>query len=236
MGGHCLTIAGGKGGCGKTTTVVNTAYALSALEYDVVMVDADLAMPNLHTILGSSHEPTIHDVLADTASLEDAVDTSGEVAAVYGDPLLDRYTDADPSGLSMVCKRLRTAFDIVVLDTGSGVTHETMVPCGLADHVVLVTTSKEHGVADTTRTKEMAEHVDSRIPGVVVTRADEDTGQEIADKLETTLLASIPDNSEIVGDEPVVTRSPESDVAEAYGRTADQLSDLVAADDESAAS
>ena len=233
MGGHCLTIAGGKGGCGKTTTVVNTAYALSALEYDVVMVDADLAMPNLHTILGSSHEPTIHDVLADTASLEDAVDTSGEVAAVYGDPLLDRYTDADPSGLSMVCKRLRTAFDIVVLDTGSCVTHETMVPCGLADHVVLVTTSKEHGVADTTRTKEMAEHVDSRIPGVVVTRADDETGREVAAKLETELLAAIPDEPEIVGDEPVVRKAPDSSVAAAYTRVADRLDEHITAEGDS---
>jgi len=228
MGGHCITIAGGKGGCGKTTTAVNTAYALSQREYDVVLVDADLAMPNLHTILGTSHEPTIHDVLADQEPLEAAVDTSDEVAAVYGDPSLDRYTDADPAELRTVCNRLRTAFDVIVLDTGSGVTHETMVPCGLADDVVLVTTAKEHGVADTTRTKEMAEHVDSRIPGVVVTRADEETGLEIADRLETELLASIPDDPTVVGTEPVVTRAPDSTVAQAYGRVADHLAELVA--------
>jgi septum site-determining protein MinD len=193
------------------------------------MVDTDLAMPNLHTVLGTSHEPTIHDVLADTEPLEAAVDTSDEVAAVYGDPSLDRYTDADPSELGTICKRLRTAFDVLVLDTGAGVTHETMVPCGVADHVILVTLSKEHSVADTTRTKEMAEHVDSRIPGVVVTRTDDETGNEIADQLGTDLLASIPDDPEIVGDEPVITRSPDSEVANAYSRVADQLSELIPA-------
>ena len=232
MGGHCITIAGGKGGCGKTTTVINTAYALSALEYDVVMVDADLAMPNLHTILGSSHEPTIHDVLSGSEPLEAAVDTSGEVAAVYGDPSLDRYTEADPAELRTVAKRLQTAFDVIVLDTGSGVKHETMVPCGLADDVVLVTTPKDRGVADTTRTKEMAEHVDGRIPGVVVTRADDETGAEIAAKLEVDLLAAIPDEPEIVGTEPVITEAPDSAAAAAYGRVADRLSELVEADDE----
>ena len=232
MGGHCITIAGGKGGCGKTTTVINTAYALSELEYDVVRVDADLAMPNLHTILGSSHEPTIHDVLSGSEPLEAAVDTSGEVAAVYGDPSLDRYTEADPAELRTVAKRLQTAFDVIVLDTGSGVKHETMVPCGLADDVVLVTTPKDRGVADTTRTKEMAEHVDGRIPGVVVTRADDATGEEIAEKLEVDLLAAIPDEPDIVGTEPVITEAPDSAAAAAYSRVADRLSELVEADDE----
>jgi len=137
QGAHCITIAGGKGGCGKTTTAVNTAYALDDAGFDVVVVDTDLAMPNLHTVLGTSHEPTIHDVLADVEPLEAAIDTSDDVAAVYGDPSLDRYTDADPAELQTVCNRLRTAFDVVVLDTGAGVTHATMVPCGLADDVVL---------------------------------------------------------------------------------------------------
>jgi len=227
MGGHCITIAGGKGGCGKTTTVINTACALSALGYDVVMVDADLAMPNLHTVLGANHTPTIHDVLSDTEPLEAAVDTSGEVAAVYGDPSLDRYTEADPARLRTVAKRLQTAFDVIVLDTGSGIKHETMVPCGLADDVVLVTTPKARGVADTTRTKEMAEHVDGRIPGVVVTRADDETGEEIAKQLDVDLLASIPDEPEVVGTEPVVTESPDSAAAAAYGRAADRLAELV---------
>ena len=232
-GGHCITIAGGKGGCGKTTTVINTAYALAQLKYDVVMVDADLAMPNLHTILGTSHEPTIHDVLADTEPLEAAVDTSAEVAAVYGDPSLDRYTDADPANLNRVCNRLRTAFDVIVLDTGAGVTHETMVPCGLADDVVLVTTAKDRGVADTSRTKEMAEHVDGRVPGVVVTRADDATGEEVAATLETELLAAIPDEPEIVGDEPVITKAPESAVTAAYTRVADTLSEHISTEGDS---
>jgi len=232
MGGHCITIAGGKGGCGKTTTVINAAYALSELDYEVVMVDADLAMPNLHTILGSTHSPTIHDVLSGSEPLEAAVDTSGEVAAVYGDPSLDRYTEADPAELRTVSKRLRTAFDVIVLDTGSGVKHETMVPCGLADDVVLVTTPKDRGVADTNRTKEMAEHVDGRIPGVVVTHAEDETGEEIAEKLEVDLLAAIPDEPEIFGDEPVITKAPDSGGAKAYKRVAERLSELVEADDE----
>jgi len=220
---HCITIAGGKGGCGKTTTAVNTAYALEDAGFDVVVVDTDLAMPNLHTVLGTSHEPTIHDVLADVEPLEAAIDTSDDVAAMYGDSSLDRYTDADPAELRTVCSRLKTAFDVVVLDTGAGVTHATMVPCGLADDVVLVTTAKEHGVADTTRTKEMAEHVDSHIPGVVVTRADDETGRQIATRLETTLLAAVPDEPAVFGTEPVVREAPDSAGAAAYGRAADAL-------------
>jgi MinD-like ATPase involved in chromosome partitioning or flagellar assembly len=102
-----------------------------------------------------------------------------------------------------------------------------MVPCGLADDVVLVTTAKEHGVADTSRTKEMAEHVDSHVPGVVVTRADEATGREIAERLETPLLAAVPDEPEVFGTEPVVRHAPDSGGAGAYGRLAEALSSAI---------
>jgi len=61
MRGHCFAVASGKGGVGKTTTVVNTARELTARGYDVVVVDADLAMTNLGRMVGVDHEPTLHD-------------------------------------------------------------------------------------------------------------------------------------------------------------------------------
>ncbi|MFB6084050.1 MAG: MinD/ParA family protein [Halorientalis sp.] len=66
-------VAGGKGGVGKTTTAANLAATLRATGREVALVDADLAMSNLQGVVGIDHEPTIHDVLAGNADLEDAV-------------------------------------------------------------------------------------------------------------------------------------------------------------------
>ena len=220
MRGHCYAVASGKGGVGKTTTVVNAAHELSGMGNDVVVVDADLAMTNLGRVLRVDHEPTLHDVLAGQAELEAAIDTTGEIAVVPGSAAIDSFRDADPSGLGTVIKRLRTAFDVVVVDTGAGIDHETMVACGAADDVVLVTTADEMAVSDTEKSREVAEKVDSDVLGVVVTRSDEAAASRVAERLETELLGAVPDAPEVVGDEPVVDTAPESAVATAYTQTA----------------
>ena len=216
MRGHCYAVASGKGGVGKTTTVVNTAHELSTRGYDVVVVDGDLAMTNLGRVLGIDHDPTLHDVLADEAPLSAAVDTSGDVAVVPGSDTIDSFRAADPSGLGTVVKRLRTAFDVVFVDTGAGVDHETMVACGVADEVVLVTTPHEMAVADTEKTREMVETVDGEVLGTVVTRSDATAARRVADQLETDLLGAVPDAPETAGEEPVVDTAPGSAVAAAY--------------------
>jgi len=48
-------VGGGKGGTGKSFIAANLAIHLSRFEKDVVLIDADLGGPNLHTFLGMNH-------------------------------------------------------------------------------------------------------------------------------------------------------------------------------------
>ncbi|MFC6733023.1 MULTISPECIES: ParA family protein [unclassified Haladaptatus] len=52
-----LAVAGGKGSCGKTTTTLGLARALARHGHDVVAVDTDTAMPNLHAVADVDREP-----------------------------------------------------------------------------------------------------------------------------------------------------------------------------------
>ncbi|NHN64315.1 MinD/ParA family protein, partial [Haloarcula sp. JP-Z28] len=56
MAGYVCTIAGGKGGVGKTTTAVNLGAVLQEMDYDVAVVDADLGMANLGSMLSVEPE------------------------------------------------------------------------------------------------------------------------------------------------------------------------------------
>ena len=116
--GQVYAIAGGKGGVGKTTTTANLAAAFAAAGYDAIAVDADLAMANLGPMMGvdPGAGPTIHDVLAGEAALEDAIRTTDHgVDVVPGDRSLDGFAAADPAGLRGVVDALREGdYDVVV--------------------------------------------------------------------------------------------------------------------------
>jgi len=67
-------IGGGKGGTGKSFVAANLGLHLASLGREIVLIDADLGAPNLHTLLGirPSH-PDLGDFLTGAASsLDDA--------------------------------------------------------------------------------------------------------------------------------------------------------------------
>lgn len=201
MSGGIYAIAGGKGGVGKTTAVANIATALSASGYDVVAVDVDLGMANLGGVLdiNSEMDASIHDVLAGEAGvLEATYSTHLGFSVVPGSQSLDQYAEADPSQLEFPVSQLTNVFDIVLLDTASGLSREVMVPLGFADSVALVTTPDVVSIRDAAKTGELAGRVGGTVSGVIVNRALENQETEsLLAELGDEVLATVPDDEEI---------------------------------------
>ena len=223
-------VAGGKGGVGKTTTSLNLAAAFAATGAQSVVVDADLGMTNLGELLETDHDHSVHDVLAGEASVDEALVERAGVDVLAGDRSIDAYDRADPANLRGVFDHLRETHDIVIADTGAGLSHASLVPYGLADGVVLVTTGDAVAAADTAKTAEMVRHVDGTVLGTVVTRVDDAadavaTAEDVGERL----LGSVPDAPEIAGDEPLVRTAPDSDAADAYERLVPELESELAA-------
>lgn len=67
-------IGGGKGGTGKSFVAASLGLHLASLDREVVLVDADLGAPNLHTLLGlKADHPDLGDFLTNRVpSLEEA--------------------------------------------------------------------------------------------------------------------------------------------------------------------
>jgi septum site-determining protein MinD len=230
-------VASGKGGVGKTTTAVNLTAAFATGDRSSVVVDTDLGMATLATALGDVEGPTLYDVLADEATVEEASYDGGGFAFVPGGGTLEEYAGADPGGLAGVVETLRESFDVVVLDVGAGLSHDTLVPLGLADEILLVSTPENAALESAERVRELSERLDTPVTGLVLTRvteANERATEAVEAAVGVPVLAVVPEDevvyeSAAVGS-PVVANAPRSPVTAAYVDLAEALCDRLGED------
>lgn len=228
-------IASGKGGVGKTTATVNIGTALAQAGQRVAVVDADLGMANLAGFVSLSPDSkTLHDVLAGDVPVTEATYTlTDNIVAIPSGTDLTEYAETAPEGLRDVVAQLRERFDYVLLDVGAGVSHETVLPLGLADAVVLVSTPEPAAVHDTKKTIELTDRAGGAVEGLLInrTRPGSDVShEEIADRLEVPLLGTVPEDTtvreSVYAGTPLVVYDPESPAATAYRQLAAALADL----------
>ncbi len=234
-------IASGKGGVGKTTATVNLGTALAQAGKRVAIVDGDLGMANLAGFVSLDPDSiTLHDVLSESASVESATYPLAEnIVAVPSGTELDEYAETSPERLRECLETLRERFEYVLLDVGAGVSHETVLPLGLADAVVLITTPEPAAVHDAEKTLELTDRAGGTVEGLVInrTRPDGDGSyEEIADRLGTPLLATVPDDpavrESVCAGTPLVVHDAESPAAVAYRQLAVKLAGLEIPDPE----
>lgn len=229
MSANVIPVASGKGGVGKTITAVNLAVNLRMRDQSVVLVDGDLGMPNIAEWFGICHASTLHDVLAGNVDLADAIVRKATGFGVLpGDANLSGYSEADPTRFAYVIDRLEHEYDIVMIDTGGGLSYENTLPLQVADGIILVTSPDPPAVSDTKRTKHLIDIIDGEIRGLVVTKAaDLSDGQEIANEVDVPLLGTVP-FSETVEEaarqtQPMELFDSNSDVAKSYRNIAQLL-------------
>lgn len=191
---NVFAVTSGKGGVGKTTTAINLAVAVGSKAHPVVVVDADLGMPDVGTFLDLAPAYTIHDVLAGEASIESALSgIAPGVDALAGSRDLGRFPDADPDELGSVVDQLAEQYASVFIDTGGGLSYEAVLPLELADAAVLVTSPQPAAIDNTKKSKQLADRVGVSVAGVVITHSNERTDPTaIADEIGVPLLGSVP--------------------------------------------
>ena len=160
-----IAVAGGKGGCGKTTTALGIAGELAGPS-PVTLVDADVDMPDVHVLTQTPAAPGLDD-LATGSRVENCCHPAAEDPGVHVVPAGNGCTAVAPA-----LRRLRSEDGHVVVDTAAGSSTTVTEPIRIADRVLLVSTPTRESLVDTAKTASLARAIGTPILGLVVNRSD----------------------------------------------------------------
>lgn len=150
--GKVLAVTSGKGGVGKTFLSANLAAALAKLGQRVLVLDADLGLANLDVVLNLYPKVTLHDVFTGKTKLEEAIIRApgGFSVLLAGSGMVEysRLTPEVRDDFLRVMHGLTPHYDIVLLDTGAGISDVVLFAVSLASEVILVATPEPTSLTD----------------------------------------------------------------------------------------
>jgi len=139
-----MAVSSGKGGVGKSNVVVNLAVAFDRMGKRVLIMDADLGLANIDLLLGISPKQNIGHVLEGQKSLREVlVKGPGRIRvmpASSGVQKLTQLSDDQKLLLLEILDELEAEVDILLIDTGAGIS-DTVLYFNLAaqEKIVVVT-------------------------------------------------------------------------------------------------
>ena len=147
-----VSITSGKGGVGKTNVTANLGLALARRGKRVLLLDADLGLANLDLIFGLRCDYTLFDVVEGRKRVEDVLLEGPEgvrlLPASSGILGLERLSVDQRVHLARQLQPFSESFDVLLIDTGAGLSDNVLFFNDYADGVLLVTAPEPTALTD----------------------------------------------------------------------------------------
>ncbi len=151
-GPKVFSVTSGKGGVGKTNVVANLAYALTQMGKRVLVVDADLGLANIDILLGLTPRYTIKHFFSGEKGLSEIlIRGPGGMSVMPASCGVPDLVDLDEDRKILLFTEmefLAENTDILLIDTGAGISSNVLYFNMAAQESIVVVTSEPTSITD----------------------------------------------------------------------------------------
>lgn len=147
-----ISITSGKGGVGKSSVAANLAVAAGKMGQRVLLLDGDFGLANLDILFDIKPQHTLYDVLHGSQNLEDILLEAAPgvdiLPASSGMMEMTNLGIHEKAKLLEQMQSLEDAYDLLIIDTGAGISDEVAWLNSSASEVVVVATPDPTSITD----------------------------------------------------------------------------------------
>ena len=147
-----IAVTSGKGGVGKTSVSVNLAIEIAKMGKRVVVFDADFGLANVEVMLGIRPKYNLLDLFHHGKSIEEII-TEGPngIGFISSGSGVSELASMDYDSIKLLVAemdKLDRLYDVVIIDTGAGITDSVMEFVMVSPEILLVVTPEPTSITD----------------------------------------------------------------------------------------
>ena len=147
-----IAVTSGKGGVGKTSLSVNLAIEISKTGKKIVVFDADFGLANVEVMLGIRPKFNLLDVIHNNRQITEII-TQGpnNIGFISGGSGVSELAALDSDSIKKLLSelvKLDKLYDVIIIDTGAGITDSVMEFVMMSPEVLLVVTPEPTSITD----------------------------------------------------------------------------------------
>ena len=147
-----ITVTSGKGGVGKSNTAINLAIQFRKMNQRVIILDADFGLANIEIMFGAVPKHNLCDLIYQGKNIRDII-TWGpmEVGFISGGSGIAGMSNLSRDYLNYIIQNLvelDEMADIIIVDTGAGISDAVLEFLVASGEILLVTTPEPTSITD----------------------------------------------------------------------------------------
>ncbi|MBQ4069123.1 MAG: MinD/ParA family protein [Lachnospiraceae bacterium] len=251
-----ITVTSGKGGVGKSSISVNLALEFKKQGKKVIIFDADFGLANIEVMIGAIPKYNLADLIYKGKELKDIIVNGpmdiGFISGGSGISSLSNMSKDQVLYLVYKLRELENLADIIIIDTGAGISDTVLEFVSKSSEILLVATPEPTSITDSyallkaLNSRKDFDNTDSVIKVVANRVVSRDEGDNLYNKLSVVVNKFLDVNMEYLGmipvdtnmsmavmqQKPITLAYPNSQASKSIEQLASKLLDIEISEDE----